>query len=131
MPHCVQRYRKMIHLTYPPVGKGDLISCMEGVLSWSPIACADPEGGGGGLGSRFLGNHKAIGFLSNTGPDSLENQKATCTKPDFMLGRPSVCLSVCLSVCVCVCVSIYVSVCLCISVFVCACVCLSVCLYVL
>ena len=28
---------------------------------------------GGALGSRPLGNHKAIGFLSNTGPDSLEN----------------------------------------------------------
>ena len=57
--------------------------------SWSPIAYADPERGGG-LGTRPLGNHKAIGFLSNTGPDSLENHKATCTKPDFMLGRPSV-----------------------------------------
>ena len=28
-----------------------------------------------------LKNHKNIGFLSNTGPDSLENQKAT--KPSF------------------------------------------------
>ena len=29
--------------------------------------CADPDGGGG------LEKHKAIGFLSNTGPDPLEN----------------------------------------------------------
>ena len=37
-------------------------------------ACADPEGG---RGSRHpLENHKAIGFLSNTGPDPLENHKA-------------------------------------------------------
>ena len=69
---------------------------------------------GGGLGSRPLGNHKAIGFLSNTGPDSLENHKATCTKPDFMLGRPSmfVCLSMCLSVYVPLYLSVRVSVCL-------------------
>ena len=29
-------------------------------------------------------NHKAIGFLSNTGPDLLENHKAT--KPAFNVG---------------------------------------------
>ena len=37
----------------------------------------DP-GGGGGRGSGLpLNNHKAIGFLSKTGPDPLENHKAT------------------------------------------------------
>ena len=41
-------------------------------------ACADPEGGGGARGSHppslsHLENHKAIGLLSNTGPDPLEN----------------------------------------------------------
>ena len=37
--------------------------------------CTDPEGRAGS------GNHKAIGFLSNTGPDPLENPKAT--KPTY------------------------------------------------
>ena len=46
------------------------------------VACADPEGGGGGQGLRApLKNQKNIGFLSNTGPDSLKNQKAS--KPAF------------------------------------------------
>ena len=40
-------------------------------IDWT---CADPEGGGGK-------NHKTIGFLSNTGPDLLDNHKAT--KPAF------------------------------------------------
>ena len=34
--------------------------------------CAYPEGGQG-----VWKNHKNIGFLSNTGPDPLENRKAT------------------------------------------------------
>ena len=43
------------------------------------ISCVDPEGGGG---FRIpLGNHKAIGSHSNTGPDPLKNHKAT--KPAF------------------------------------------------
>ena len=47
-------------------------------------ACADPEGD---RGSRPpLKNHKNIGSLSNTGPDSSENDKAT--KPAFNV-RPS------------------------------------------
>ena len=33
--------------------------------------------GGGGWGSRPLENLKIIGFLWNTGPDPLENHKAT------------------------------------------------------
>ena len=33
-------------------------------------------------------NHKAIGFLSNTGPDPLKNHKAT--KPAFSVGPSSV-----------------------------------------
>ena len=50
---------------------------------------ADPEGGTlGGLDTP-LENHKAIGFLSNTGPESLENHKAT--KPAFNIG-PSLAL---------------------------------------
>ena len=44
------------------------------ILSW-----ADPEGG--------PGNHKSIGFLSNTGPDPLENHQAT--KPAFNVGPSS------------------------------------------
>ena len=36
-------------------------------------SCSDPEGG--------PENHKAIGFLINTGPDPMENHKAT--KPAF------------------------------------------------
>ena len=45
------------------------------------------RGGGGGQGVRTppLKNHKAIGFLSNTGPDPLKNHKAT--KPNSMLGH--------------------------------------------
>ena len=34
-----------------------------------------------------LKNHKNIGFLSNTEPDPLENQKAT--KPELNVGPPS------------------------------------------
>ena len=49
------------------------------------------RGGGGGrqvIGTPLpLVNHKAIGFLSNTGPDPLENQKAT--KPAFNVGPSS------------------------------------------
>ena len=46
----------------------------------------DPEGGGvGGQGSRPpMDNHKAIGFLSSTGPDPLENCKTS--KPEFAVG---------------------------------------------
>ena len=39
-------------------------------------ACADPEGHRGGGVEPALENHKAIGFHSNIGPDSLENAKA-------------------------------------------------------
>ena len=35
------------------------------------------EGGGGRGSGSPLENHKAIGFLSNTGPDPLENHKNT------------------------------------------------------
>ena len=37
--------------------------------------------------THTLKNHKAIGFLSNTGPDPLEMHKAT--KPTFNVGPPS------------------------------------------
>ena len=37
--------------------------------------CADPEGRQGVWTPRK--NHKAIGLLSNTGPDPLKNHKAT------------------------------------------------------
>ena len=41
--------------------------------------------GGGGQGVRTpLKNHKNIGFLSNTGPDPLKNDKAT--KPALIVG---------------------------------------------
>ena len=44
--------------------------------------CADPEGG---RGVRTpLKNHKSIGFLSNSGPDPLENHKITM--PAFNVG---------------------------------------------
>ena len=47
--------------------------------------------GGGGGGARGPDtpreNHKKIGFLSNTGPDPLKNQKAT--KPAFNVGPSS------------------------------------------
>ena len=46
-------------------------------------ACADPEGGeAGGQDPHPLENRKAIGFLSTTGLDPLENRKAT--KADFI-----------------------------------------------
>ena len=45
-------------------------------------------GGGGGQGSGpHLKNYKIIGFLSNTGPDPLKNNKAT--KPAFNVGPSS------------------------------------------
>ena len=38
--------------------------------------CADPDGWGGGRGSKsFLENHKNIGFLSKSGPDLLKITK--------------------------------------------------------
>ena len=42
-------------------------------------ACADPKGNGGFRSpSHFpLEKHKTTGFLSNTGPDPLENLKAS------------------------------------------------------
>ena len=52
-------------------------------------ACVDPGRGGGGAGAGagagdadhfpppFVKNHGSIGFLSNTGPEPLENHKAT------------------------------------------------------
>ena len=47
--------------------------------------CADPEGG---QGVRTpLKYHKNIGFLRNTGPDSLQNHKAA--KPAFNVGPSS------------------------------------------
>ena len=47
--------------------------------------CADPDRGQGV--QTPLENYKAIGFLSNTGPDSLENHKDT--KPEFNIGSSS------------------------------------------
>ena len=38
------------------------------------MPCADPEGV---TRAPPLKNHKAIGFLSNTGPDPMEHHKAT------------------------------------------------------
>ena len=40
------------------------------------ISCADPERGQG-IRPPPLKNHKNIGFLRNTGPDSLKNQQTT------------------------------------------------------
>ena len=45
--------------------------------------CVGGGGGGGGGGGRGR-NHKAIGFLSNTGLHPLENHKTT--KPAFNVG---------------------------------------------
>ena len=50
-------------------------------------AWADPRGGGDSGSGPPLKNHKNIGFLINTGPDSLKNHKAT--KPAFNFGPPS------------------------------------------
>ena len=47
-------------------------------------SCADPEGGGRGSGST-IETRRAIGFLSNTGPDPMGNLKAN--KLDSMLGH--------------------------------------------
>ena len=54
--------------------------------------CADREGGGGARGPPPppLENYKNIGFLCNTGRDSLKNHKAT--KPAFhvaIIGPPA------------------------------------------
>ena len=51
-------------------------------------SCADPEGGRGvGGPDPHLENHKAIGFLINTGTDPMENYEAT--KPAFNVGPSS------------------------------------------
>ena len=57
-----------------------LASHSFGAMCWT-AACVDPEVGGGVTTSQ---NHIAIGFLSNTGMDPLENHKAT--KPEFNVG---------------------------------------------
>ena len=44
--------------------------------------CVSREGDRGSISP--MKNHKNIGFLSNTGPDSLEDYKAT--KPEFNVG---------------------------------------------
>ena len=55
------------------------------VVKVGPDACAGPEGGGGGQGVRTPpGKSHNIGFLSNTDPDPLKNQKAT--KPGLNFG---------------------------------------------
>ena len=44
-------------------------------MHW-PVPCADPEGGGGqGIRTHPLKNHKNIEILSNTGPDPLNFSK--------------------------------------------------------
>ena len=43
--------------------------------------------GGGGAHEPGPENRKNVGFLSNTGPDPLNNQKAS--KPAFNVGPPS------------------------------------------
>ena len=56
-------------------------------------SCADPEGVTGGPyppPPPTLENHKAIGFHSNTGPDRLENHKAT--KPAFNVELHLLCM---------------------------------------
>ena len=59
------------------------------------VTCADSEGAGTGVGTLpphpTHENHKAIGLLSNTGPEPLENHKATITKPAFNVGPSSAC----------------------------------------
>ena len=57
-------------------------------LFWK-CTSADPEGQGQGIRTTPPPpkNHKAIGFLSNTGPDPLENHKAT--KTAFNVGPSS------------------------------------------
>ena len=58
------------------------------VLTLCRLGMHGSRGGIGGSDPIFpLENHKAIGFLSNTGPDPLENHKAT--KPSFNLGPSS------------------------------------------
>ena len=49
------------------------------------MAWPDPKGGGGAWVRAPPENHQNIGFLSNTGPDSLQNYKAT--KPASILGH--------------------------------------------
>ena len=53
------------------------------ILQKKGPACTDPEGWDRGV-QTSLEYHKAIGFLSNTGPDPMENHKAT--KPAFNVG---------------------------------------------
>ena len=51
-------------------------------------SCVDPEGGGGqGVWTPPLKNHKNLGFLSNTGPDPQKKHKAS--KPAFNVGPKS------------------------------------------
>ena len=49
----------------------------------------ESRGGQGVLTPTPLKNHRAIGFLSNTGPDLLKNHKTT--KPAFNVGQSLTC----------------------------------------
>ena len=51
--------------------------------------CGSRGGGGGGSGLDPLENYKNIGFLSNTGPDTLKNHKAA--KQEFNVRQSLAC----------------------------------------
>ena len=72
-------------LTYPANLESKILSEPSNTVETD--MCGSRGGGGRGSGSLHLKNHKNIGFLSNTGLDSLKNQKAT--KPAFNVGPSS------------------------------------------
>ena len=59
---------------------------LDALCKYQPNYMGGSRGGGGGQGVKtpLLKNHKNKGFLRNTGPDPLKNHKAT--KPAFNVG---------------------------------------------
>ena len=64
---------------------------VNSVIFTNSVKCMGGSSGGGGGGYKGSGlplkNHKNIGFLSNIGPDTQNNHKAT--KPAFNVGPSS------------------------------------------
>ena len=56
-------------------------------MNWESKSCANLEEGQEVRTPSRFANHKALWFLSNTGPDRLKNHKAT--KPTFNVGPSS------------------------------------------
>ena len=70
----------------PKRDKQDRYCDLEANSNANSLNCMSGPEGGQGVQTPPLENHKAIGFLSNTGPGPLENHLTSCIKPAFNVG---------------------------------------------